>query len=334
MERRNTYLSVILVILALPFPTHAYHYYSTNTLCSLFPRKRDPSHQQRALLPRGHITPLPAARWEGKKKPKENYSHFAQVSRPTIVLFTLLNWIVFKNLNLLMQTAIWEKKQMSYKSQSCSLIELSNQNLNFPYLNTDYHLTEPVLSFHWAGRRYCSMMVTAAVHARGTSAGWTLPGSMQPTMVPGWRDNWGEAAFDRPRPHCLFGTCLSTQRRATGMLEPDPSRQQELCKYIPLISSAGPILCQGWKVRNQALGLRAMQMGWRLQSHQETVPSVPTGLGRGCYCPLKHPLAFSQGLQDGGVKIWGVAERRRGRSESWKESNGCRWWGSINESRN
>lgn len=46
---------------------------------------------------------------------------------------------------------------MPQKPQSCSLMELSNQNLSFPYLNADFHLAGPVLSSCWARGHYCRL---------------------------------------------------------------------------------------------------------------------------------------------------------------------------------
>lgn len=123
-----------------------------------------------------------------------------------------------------------------------------------------------------------------------------LRGPFQGRCSPWWYEGEGTTSEKQPStdaghaaslgPVCWLGT------EPLEMLKPDPSRQRGLCKYIPLISSAGHILCQGWKLGNQAPGLSVMQMGWQLQTHQETVPSATMGLGGGCYSPPKHPLFF------------------------------------------
>ena len=183
---------------------------------------------------------------------------------------------------------------------------LAIKNLDFPYLNTDYRLTEPVLSFWWARRCYCSMLVPAAARGRWPRACQTLPGTAQLVMVQGWRDHQGEAAFNRPGPHCWPGT------EPPEMLEPDPSRQRGLCKYIPLISTVGPTWGQGWKVRNQVPGLSIMQMGWCLQTDQDC--SV-----HGAWWGLLQPSKTSPGLLTK-FAWWGSENLRSG----WKEK-GKKW---------
>lgn len=139
----------------------------------------------------------------------------------------------------------------------------------------------------------------------------------QPSTDPGHAASLG--------PVCWPGT------EPLEMLKPDPSRQWGLCKYIPLISSAGQILCQGWKVGNQAPGLSVMQMGWQLQTHQETVPSAPMGLGGGCYSPPKHPLAFfceicRMGEWKSGKWLEGEGEEVRGGKKAMTAGGGGERW--------
>lgn len=162
---------------------------------------------------------------------------------------------------------------MSQKSQSCSLAGFSNRNVSFLYLNADCHLTGPVLSSCWARGHYCSMAVPAAVPGRWPGDSWSLPGWCSPCQYK------GEGTTGKKQPVTILAPAASSG--PTGppgaeppeMLGPDLSSQWGLRKYIPLISTAGPILCQSWKVKKQRLG-------------------------------------------------------REGRSERWRESNDCRWWGA------
>lgn len=150
---------------------------------------------------------------------------------------------------------------MSQKSQSCSLAGFSNRNVSFLYLNADCHLTEPVLTSCWARGHYCSMAVPAAVPGRWPGDSWSLPGWCSPCQYK------GEGTTGKKQPVTILAPAASSG--PTGppgaeppeMLGPDLSSHWGLCKYIPLISTAGPILCQSWKVKKQRLGRELLRGG-------------------------------------------------------------------------
>lgn len=154
-------------------------------------------------------------------------------------------------------------------------------------------------------RCYCRTPVPETAHGRGLLDPSRGDAACDSTRVKG---PLGRSCLPQTQTHTTSsGPAGPPNAKPLEMLEPDLSG----ISYIPLISPAGPILCHGWKVRNQAVGCR-----WddNCRLTRTECPVLPRGLAGAVTASQDMPWLF--------CKVCRIGSENLG--SGWKEQ-GKKW---------